>query len=74
MAVVHPTDTERLRSHASVDIAGTAWPVYKLEALFAGVVVCLTLALITGSAQAAVLGATVIATLRWIIGGTRNFR
>ncbi|MFE3260831.1 hypothetical protein ACFXPS_32510 [Nocardia sp. NPDC059091] len=74
MAVVHPTDTERLRSHASVDIAGTAWPVYKLEALFAGVVVCLTLALITGSVQAAVLGATVIATLRWIIGGARSLR
>lgn len=57
---------------AAVDIAGTAWPVYKLEALFAGVVVALTLALITGSAQAAVLGAAVIAALRWIAGSVRR--
>ncbi|MFE5289651.1 hypothetical protein ACFRAQ_32185 [Nocardia sp. NPDC056611] len=73
MAVVHPTDTERAVARvAAVDIAGTAWPVYKLEALFAGVVVALTLALITGSAQAAVLGAAVIAALRWIAGSIRR--
>ncbi|WP_433666763.1 hypothetical protein ACQP06_24245 [Nocardia sp. CA-136227] len=73
MAVVHPTDTERVVARvAAVDIAGTAWPVYKLEALFAGVVVALTLSLITGSAQAAVLGAAVIAALRWIAGSVRR--
>ncbi|MGW4356274.1 hypothetical protein ACWELJ_29720 [Nocardia sp. NPDC004582] len=73
MAVVHPTDTERVASRvAAVDIAGTAWPVFKLEALFAGVVVAVTLALITGSAQAAVLGAAVIAALRWIAGSVQR--
>ncbi|MFE2959725.1 hypothetical protein [Nocardia tengchongensis] len=72
MAVVHPTDMQRVDSRPSVDIAGTAWPVYKLEALFAGVVVCLTLALITGSIQAAVLGAAVIAALRWAVGSARR--
>ncbi|MVU82083.1 hypothetical protein GPX89_33200 [Nocardia sp. ET3-3] len=72
MAVVNPTDTERSPSVATVDIAGTAWPVYKLEALFAGVVVCLMLALITGSIQLAVLGASTVAALRWLLGMTRR--
>ncbi|AYF75630.1 hypothetical protein D7D52_19235 [Nocardia yunnanensis] len=72
MAVVNPTDTERASARATVDIAGTAWPVYKLEALFAGVVVCLMLALITGSVQAAVLGAATVSALRWALGTIRH--
>ncbi|WP_040807008.1 hypothetical protein [Nocardia concava] len=72
MAVVHPTDTERVAARPTVDIAGTAWPVYKLEALFAGVVVCLMLALITGSVQAAILGGATVAALRWVLGMIRR--
>ncbi|MTE13960.1 hypothetical protein [Nocardia aurantiaca] len=72
MAVVHPTDTGRPRSHTSVDIAGTAWPVYKLEALFAGVVVCLMLALITGSVQAAVLAGATASAVRWLLAAVRD--
>ncbi|MGW4242788.1 hypothetical protein [Nocardia sp. NPDC004722] len=72
MAVVNPTDTERAPARATVDIAGTAWPVYKLEALFAGAVVCLTLALITGSVQVAVLGAATVAALRWLLAMTHR--
>lgn len=72
MAVVNPTDTERASARATVDIAGTAWPVYKLEALFAGVVVCLMLALITGSVQVAVLGAATVAALRWLLAMARH--
>ncbi|WP_405180450.1 hypothetical protein OG225_03985 [Nocardia sp. NBC_01377] len=59
MATVHPS---------SVDIAGTAWPVYKLEALAAGLLTCLILALITGSAQLAVLIGAAILVTRWSIG------
>lgn len=59
MATVHPS---------SVDIAGTAWPVYKLEALVAGLVTCLILALITGSAQLGVLIGAAILVTRWSIG------
>ncbi|WP_067545730.1 hypothetical protein [Nocardia crassostreae] len=73
MAVVHPTQVERVRSQApTVDIAGTAWPVYKLEAVAAGLVTALLLALITGSAQTAVLAAATVAALRWITGALRG--
>ncbi|MFC9999224.1 hypothetical protein [Nocardia sp. NPDC127526] len=69
MAVVHPTQAKRARARAAtVDIAGTAWPVYKLEALAAGLVTALLLALITGSVQTAVLAAATVAALRWIAG------
>ncbi|MEV6429726.1 hypothetical protein [Nocardia sp. NPDC051463] len=59
MATVHPS---------TVDIAGTAWPTYKLEALAAGLVTCLILVLGTGSPQIAVLVAAAVAGARWIIG------
>ncbi|WP_167473890.1 hypothetical protein [Nocardia arthritidis] len=65
MAVVHPE---------TVDIAGTAWPTYKLEALAAGVVSCLVLALITGSMEIAVLAAAGVAAVRWIVGAVARRR
>ncbi|MEV2221991.1 hypothetical protein AB0E01_19220 [Nocardia vinacea] len=63
MAVV-PLQT---RSKA-VDIAGSAWPMYKLEAIALGLLVCLALALITGSLQVAVLVAAGVGTGRWLVG------
>ncbi|WP_406273369.1 hypothetical protein OH799_34655 [Nocardia sp. NBC_00881] len=63
MAVVHPSAPS-----ATIEIAGTAWPVYKLEALAAGLVVGLILALVTGSPQIAVLAAAAIGATRWIVG------
>ncbi|CAM4513329.1 hypothetical protein NONI108955_39475 [Nocardia ninae] len=63
MAVVHP----QARS-ATIDIAGSAWPLYKLEALAAGLVTCLILVLITGSPQVAVLIAAAVGATRWIVG------
>ncbi|WP_306359426.1 hypothetical protein [Nocardia sp. CC227C] len=71
MAVVHPTRTAHPRA-ATVDIAGTAWPVYKLEALAAALATGLILALITGSLQAAVLAAAAVASIRWLIGHGRG--
>lgn len=72
MAVVNPTDTGRPPAQAAtVNIAGTAWPVYKLEALAAAAAVALLIALITGSAQAAVLAAATAAALRWVFALVR---
>ncbi|MCK8670849.1 hypothetical protein M1M07_06925 [Rhodococcus sp. HM1] len=55
----------RARSVAGVDLAGTEWPLYKLEALVVGFLVLLTLFLITGSGQTAVLSAAAAATATW---------
>ncbi|MGX1807820.1 hypothetical protein ACWIGI_19040 [Nocardia sp. NPDC055321] len=72
MAVVHPTRERRTRAHgATVDIAGSAWPVFKLEALGLGLVVALLLLLITGTAQTAVLAGATVLALRWIAGAAR---
>ncbi|WP_433193397.1 hypothetical protein ACQP1G_32190 [Nocardia sp. CA-107356] len=62
MAVVHPSTRP-----AAVEIAGSAWPMYKLEAVGLGLVVCLVLALITGSLQIAVLAAAATAAGRWVL-------
>ncbi|WP_327096908.1 hypothetical protein OIE68_44725 [Nocardia vinacea] len=53
---------------AAVDIAGSAWPMYKLEAIALGLLICLALALITGSLQVAVLVAAGVGTGRWVVG------
>ncbi|WP_067573423.1 hypothetical protein [Nocardia acidivorans] len=72
MTVVHPTQMRRRRARlATVTIAGTAWPVFKLEALAVAVLLALTLLLITGSAQLAVLAGATAAALRWIIAIAR---
>ncbi|MFC9895581.1 hypothetical protein ACFVMC_18005 [Nocardia sp. NPDC127579] len=52
----------------TVDIAGSAWPMFKLEALAAGLVVGLVLVLITGSVQLAVLLGAAVAVTRWALG------
>ncbi|HLS75929.1 MAG TPA: hypothetical protein VK083_03940 [Nocardia sp.] len=57
----------------TVDIAGSPWPVYKLEALVAGLAVAAVLGLLTGSAQVAVLAAAAVASVRagWAVAATR---
>ncbi|MBF6330114.1 hypothetical protein [Nocardia transvalensis] len=67
MAAVDPTPPP-----ASVDIAGTAWPVYKLEALGLALLTCLVLLLVTGSPQVAVLTAAAVATFRWVLAVARR--
>lgn len=52
----------RLRT---VDIAGTPWPVYKLEALVLGVLVFLGALALTTSLQMAVLGSAGATVLAW---------
>ncbi|MEU7767095.1 hypothetical protein AB0B25_18440 [Nocardia sp. NPDC049190] len=63
MAVVHPTARA-----ATIEIAGSAWPVYKLEALVAGLMTCLVLLLITASPQIAVLAAAAVGAARGVVG------
>ncbi|WP_194819469.1 hypothetical protein [Nocardia sp. XZ_19_385] len=52
----------------TVDIAGSAWPVFKLEALAAGLLAGLILALVIGSLQVAVLVGAAVAAGRWALG------
>ncbi|WP_459545315.1 hypothetical protein [Nocardia sp. X0981] len=67
---------EAVRAGSVVDIAGSDWPVYKLEALTIGLLVFLVAALVLGSAQAGVLlgaglGVLLWTTGRWRAAGTR---
>ncbi|MBS9371711.1 hypothetical protein [Rhodococcus sp. B50] len=48
-----------------VDIAGTIWPLYKLEALATGILTLLVVLVVTASAQSAVLGAAAVTVLVW---------
>ncbi|QCB51447.1 hypothetical protein E5720_19825 [Rhodococcus sp. PAMC28707] len=49
----------------TVDIAGTSWPVYKLEALAVGVLVFLGALALTTSLQLAVLVSACATVLAW---------
>lgn len=49
----------------TVDLAGTAWPLYKLEALAAGLLVFLGAVALTMPLQVAVLGGAAAAVVIW---------
>src|SRR5574340_46455 len=55
-----------------VDLAGTNWPLYKLEALAAGVAVLVGALLVTGTAQTAVLTAAAVTTGVWWLRPLRD--
>ncbi|MCK0092876.1 hypothetical protein HCA61_02955 [Rhodococcus sp. HNM0563] len=59
---LQPRRTARV---AGVDIAGTEWPLYKLEALAVGALLLIALFVITGTAQIAVLTAAAATTITW---------
>ncbi|BCK56994.1 hypothetical protein [Nocardia wallacei] len=73
MAVVDPI-SRPAASRRTIDIAGTPWPLYKLEALVLGAVVLAVLALVTGSPQVAVLAGAAVATVRWVVGAVGTAR
>lgn len=50
---------------ASVDLAGTEWPLYKLEALAAGLLVFVALLVIAQALQPAVLVAAAATVVVW---------
>lgn len=54
------------RATCEVSVAGIPWPLYKLYALAAGVVVLLVVGLATMSAAPAVLSAAGAATAVWV--------
>lgn len=49
----------------TVDLAGTAWPLYKLEALALGVLLFLAVLVITRTLQTAVLAAAASTVVVW---------
>lgn len=63
-----------VRAGAEVDIAGTRWPVYKLEALGVGLLALLIVTLVLGSLQAGVLLGAAAGAGRWTLGWWRTAR
>lgn len=53
------------RPRAAIDIAGTAWPVYKLEALVVGLLVFVATLVPTQTLEPAVLGAAAATVVVW---------
>ncbi|PQP25635.1 hypothetical protein [Rhodococcus opacus] len=49
----------------TVDLAGTEWPLYKLEALAVALLVFVTILVVTQTLQAAVLTAAAVAVVVW---------
>lgn len=75
MVASHSVRTrEAGRAGAAVDIAGSDWPVYKLEALAAGLLVFLVVTLVLGSTQAGVLLGAGFGGLLWSTGRWRAAR
>ncbi|MGW6336212.1 hypothetical protein [Nocardia rhamnosiphila] len=60
-----------VRGPAAVDIAGSRWPVYKLEALVFGLLVFLVAAVVLGSVQTGVLVGAAVGVLLWSAGWWR---
>ena len=60
------------RHVAMLDIAGSPWPVFKLEALAAGLIVFLIALVVGASMQIAVLGGAALATSAWVVGRLRT--
>ncbi|NLU82940.1 hypothetical protein [Rhodococcus sp. HNM0569] len=59
-----PTRGEHART-ATIDLAGTAWPIYKLEAVAAAFLTFVLVAALTTAMQPAVLTAAAVAVLVW---------
>ncbi|MDT2010031.1 hypothetical protein FXW78_52150 [Rhodococcus opacus] len=58
-------DVRRSDPARTVDLAGTEWPLYKLEALAVALLVFATILVITQTLQAAVLTAAAVAVVVW---------
>ncbi|MGF7123821.1 hypothetical protein AB4Z09_15505 [Rhodococcus sp. TAF43] len=65
MTTAAPSRHTRHRSSLTVDIAGTAWPLYKIEALVAALGVFLLVLAIAQVLQTAVLTAAAVAVVVW---------
>lgn len=56
-------------TYTEINVAGVAWPTYKVVALIIGALVLIAVGLVTASLGPAVLTAAGIATLVWVAGG-----
>ncbi|PTR32227.1 hypothetical protein C8K36_1011279 [Rhodococcus sp. OK519] len=65
MTAALPRHTRVAHARTTVDLAGTAWPLYKIEALAAGAVAFLLVLLVTQALQPAVLIAAGVAVVVW---------
>ncbi|MGA6207678.1 hypothetical protein [Nocardia testacea] len=63
-----------VRGAAVVDIAGSRWPVYKLEALVVGLLAFLVPAVVLGSTQTGVLLGAAVGAVLWTTGWWRAAR
>jgi len=74
------TTAEHIRLIASsktreVTIAGVPWPLYKLIALVAGLVVAAIVGVVTMNAAPAVLAGAAVGTMVWLVlGSVQHFR
>ncbi|MGW5383734.1 hypothetical protein [Nocardia sp. NPDC003963] len=66
------TPRTAVRGVTVVDIAGSRWPVYKLEALIVGLLVFLVPAVVLGSVQTGVLLGAAVGALLWTTGRWRS--
>ncbi|MEU1982677.1 hypothetical protein [Nocardia sp. NPDC019395] len=75
MTASHTLETRgAVRAGAEVDIAGSRWPVYKLEALGVGLLALVVAALVFGSPQAGVLLGSGVGAVLWTLGWLRTAR
>lgn len=65
MTYAIPSSARPRTQVGTVDIAGTAWPVYKVEALALGVLVFLGAIVLTTSLQVAVLTSAAATVVAW---------
>ncbi|WP_031937115.1 hypothetical protein [Prescottella defluvii] len=65
MTTATPPRHTRHRAGLTVDIAGTAWPLYKIEAVATALGVFLLVLAVTQVLQTAVLTAAAVAVLVW---------
>jgi hypothetical protein len=59
---------------SEVQIGGVPWPVYKVAALVAGLVVAVLVGVVTSTASAAVLTGAAAATIVWLGGIAQHHR
>lgn len=67
--IIESLDTNRPRHlHATVDLAGVAWPVYKVQALIVAAVVALAVLVLTQSGQVTMWACGLTLTTVWWAG------
>ncbi len=70
--IIESIDTIRpSRTHVTVDIAGVAWPVYKVRALVVAAVAALIALALTGSGEATMWASALTLTTLWWAGRLR---